>query len=281
MTTYNQADSHSLMSATLLSIIAISIYSFCALYQGRRLLKPAALPPRHDLLHGAISIALALHGIAAFKLITAGQGIDLGILPMTSLSSWCITTLLLISSLRRPLDNLFALLLPITVLCVALPLIFVGPKVQLEKLNMGVVSHILLSMLAHGALAIGTLQAALLATQEKHLKQRVTKGIIQALPPMQTMENLLFEILWLGFILLSLALITGFLYIEDIFAQHLVHKTGLSMAAWVALAILLWGRYKLGWRSQTAARWTFVVFILLMLAYFGSKFVLEIILQRH
>lgn len=269
------------MSATLLSIVAILIYSACTLYQGRRLLVPGNQPPRHHLLHGSISVALACHGIAAFQLITPHHSIDLGILPMTSLSSWCITTLLLITSLRRPLDNLFALLLPITIIATALPIFFVGPQVSFKDLNSGVVSHILLSMLAHGVLAIGALQAALLAAQEKHLKQRSTKGFIQALPPLQTMEALLFEILWLGFILLTLSLITGILYLDNIFAQHLVHKTTLSVAAWLALAILLWGRYQLGWRSQTAARWTFVVFILLVMAYFGSKFVLEIILNRN
>jgi len=267
-----------MISAQLLSLAAIVIYSLCAIYQGRRLLLPNHNPPRHQLLHGAISAALLLHGFAAFKLITVTNNINFGILPMASISGWCITTLLLISSLRRPLDNLFALLLPVTIISAALPLFFIGPVVPLGQLSPGVVSHILLSMLAHGALAIGTLQAALLAAQEKQLKQRATKGFIQALPPLQTMEALLFEILWLGFILLSLSLITGMIYLDDIFAQHLVHKTTLSIAAWLALATLLWGHHQRGWRSQTAARWTFAVFILLMLAYFGSKLVIEIIL---
>jgi ABC-type uncharacterized transport system permease subunit len=268
------------MSANLLTIVAILIYSACALYQGRRLFFPTAKPPRHHLLHGAISVALIFHGIAAFKLITPSDSIDFGILPMTSLSGWCITTLLLISSLRRPLDNLFALMLPITIISAALPIFLVGPQVPFSQLNSGVVSHILLSMLAYGALTIGTLQAILLAIQEKHLKQRSTKGFIQALPPLQTMEALLFEILWLGFILLTLSLISGILYIDNIFAQHLVHKTFFSITAWLVLATLLWGRHQLGWRSQTAARWTFATFILLLLAYFGSKFVLEIVLNR-
>lgn len=267
------------MSANVLSIIAIFIYAACAINQGRRLLKPVIKPARHHILHSAIFIALILHGIAVYKFITPGSSFDLGILPMASLSSWCITSLLLLSSLRRPLDNLFALLLPITILCTALPLIFVSSK-PINTLDNGVIAHILLSMLAQGTLAIAALQATLLATQEKHLKQRVTKGFIQSLPPLQTMENLLFEILWLGFIFLGLSLLTGAIYLNDIFAQHLIHKTILSIAAWIALGILLWGRYKLGWRSQTAARWTFIVFILLMAAYFGSKFVLEIILQR-
>jgi ABC-type uncharacterized transport system permease subunit len=77
---------------------------------------------------------------------------------------------------------------------------------------------------------------------------------------------------------LSASLLTGFLYLEDIFAQHLVHKTVLSIIGWVLLAILLFGRFRFGWRGKTAIRWTLSAFAFLMLAYFGSKLVLEFIL---
>ena len=83
-----------------------------------------------------------------------------------------------------------------------------------------------------------------------------------------------------GFILLSVSLITGFIYLEDMFAQHLVHKTVLSIVAWIAFAVLLWGRYRFGWRGRKAIRWTLVGFAVLMLAYFGSKAVIELILHR-
>jgi ABC-type uncharacterized transport system permease subunit len=91
------------------------------------------------------------------------------------------------------------------------------------------------------------------------------------------METLLFRIIALGYILLSLSLLSGVTYIDDIFAQHLVHKTVLSFAAWVVFAILLWGRWRFGWRGRTAVRWTLSGFGVLMLAYFGSKLVLEFI----
>jgi len=91
---------------------------------------------------------------------------------------------------------------------------------------------------------------------------------------------MLFELIWLGFILLSVSMIAGFLYVDDLFAQDLVHKTVLTIMAWFLFSILLWGRYQLGWRSQTAVRFTLSGFALLMLAYFGSKLVLEVILQR-
>jgi len=92
------------------------------------------------------------------------------------------------------------------------------------------------------------------------------------------MERLLFEMITAGFLLLTLALISGFVFTDDLFAQHLAHKTVLSMIAWVVFATLLGGRYLLGWRSRTALRWTLAGFILLMLAFFGSKAVLELII---
>jgi ABC-type uncharacterized transport system permease subunit len=94
------------------------------------------------------------------------------------------------------------------------------------------------------------------------------------------MENLLFQMLTAGFILLSLSLFSGILFLEDLFAQHLAHKTVFSIIAWLVFGTLLWGRWRFGWRGRTAIRWTLSGFFFLMLAYFGSKLVLEIVLQR-
>ena len=81
-----------------------------------------------------------------------------------------------------------------------------------------------------------------------------------------------------GFILLTLSLLTGAIFLENIFAQHLVHKTSLSLLAWIVFAILLWGRWRSGWRGRRAIRWTLGGFSVLVLAYIGSKLVLELVL---
>ena len=94
------------------------------------------------------------------------------------------------------------------------------------------------------------------------------------------MESLLFQMIAIGFAMLSLALLSGVLFLEDIFAQHLVHKTVLSLTAWLVFSVLLWGRFQFGWRGRTAIRWTLSGFAVLLLAYFGSKFVLELVLMR-
>ena len=94
------------------------------------------------------------------------------------------------------------------------------------------------------------------------------------------MEYLLFRLIWTGEVLLALAILTGALFLENMFAQHLAHKTVLSIVAWLVFAVLLWGKHRLGWRGTTAVRWTLTGFGLLILAYLGSKFVLEVLLQR-
>ena len=143
---------------------------------------------------------------------------------------------------------------------------------------MPIITHILLSVLAHSLLAIATLQALLLSYQYKKLKTRHPKGLIGILPPLQTMETLMFELVWAGFALLTLSILSGLIYLDNIFAQHLAHKTVFSILAWFIYATLLWGRHSIGWRGIIAIRWVLVGFAALMLAYFGSKIVLEVIL---
>jgi ABC-type uncharacterized transport system permease subunit len=110
------------------------------------------------------------------------------------------------------------------------------------------------------------------------LRSRQPGGFIRALPPLETMEHLLFRLIGTGYALLSLSLLSAVPYTQDVVAQHLIHKTTLSVAAWVVFAILLWGRWRFGWRGRTAIRWTLSGFVVLMLAYFGSKLVRELIL---
>jgi ABC-type uncharacterized transport system permease subunit len=101
---------------------------------------------------------------------------------------------------------------------------------------------------------------------------------VQSLPPLNTMERVLFELIWAGMALLSVSIISGLIFIDNMFAQHLAHKTVLSFVAWGVLAVLLTGRYRFGWRGMRAVKWTLWGCGFLPLAYFGSKFVLEILL---
>ena len=178
------------------------------------------------------------------------------------------------------MENLAIVVFPMAAIVVLLDLRYPGQRLLGDEADWSLRLHVITSMLAYALLTLATIQALLLAVQDSHLRSHHPGGFVRALPPLQTMEALLFEMISLGFVLLSVGLATGFVYLEDMFAQHLVHKTVLSIVAWIAFAVLLWGRYRFGWRGRKAIRWTLIGFAVLMLAYFGSKAVIELILDR-
>jgi len=138
--------------------------------------------------------------------------------------------------------------------------------------------HVLISVIAYALLTIAAGQALLVSVQDKRLKSGRTGGILRALPPLKVMESVLFQLLLASFIFLTLALITGFVFLDDMFAQRMVHKTTLSVAAWCLLGLVLIGHFRWGWRGQKAAGITLGAFVTLLLGYFGSKFVIELLL---
>ncbi len=241
---------------------------------------PAVAAPRH-LISALIACGIVAHTISTYLNIATVRGLDFGLYHAASLVFWFICCLALITYLRRkPIDRLLLLLLPLAALAVAGSILFSSAYTPRDDIDGGMVAHIVLSMLAYSVLAFAALQALLLGLQVRELKHKRTRGLIDALPPLQTMEQLLFELIGIGFILLSLSILSGVIFLQDIFAQHLVHKTTFSICAWVIFAMLLCGRTYFGWRGKAAVRWTLIGFALLMVGYFGSKAVLELILQR-
>ena len=127
-------------------------------------------------------------------------------------------------------------------------------------------------------ISLAAIQSGLLAYQDTAIRRHQPVGFIRFLPPLHSMELLLFQILGFGFLFLSASLLSGFFFLEDMLEQQVAHKTVLSIIAWLILGILLFGRLRYGWRGKTAIRWTLFSFAFLMLAFFGSKLVLEYIL---
>jgi ABC-type uncharacterized transport system permease subunit len=152
---------------------------------------------------------------------------------------------------------------------------------QAQPLDWRIQLHAWLSLLAYAALAVAALIAVMLWFQERALRQRQLHGWMRALPPLVQLEALLFRSLSASFVLLTLALITGIVFVENLLTQHLWHKTVLSILSWLVLGALLFGRWRFGWRGPRAVKLTLTSMLLLLLAYFGSRFVLEIILQRN
>jgi ABC-type uncharacterized transport system permease subunit len=224
--------------------------------------------------------ALLLHALIVWKIAFQSGGVDLGFFKIAALLFLVINLACITSLTRRPLQNLLIALFPLSALAVLVSTFAPDTSPVIKHLSSGLILHISSSILAYAVLTLSAIQAAVLALQDHQLKHRHTRGIIQILPPLQLMEAMLFELLWIGVALLTIAIVSGAVFIEDIFAQHLVHKTVLTIAAWLLFSTLLWGHYQLGWRSKTAVRFTLTGFALLMLAFFGSKLVLELILQR-
>jgi ABC-type uncharacterized transport system permease subunit len=135
-------------------------------------------------------------------------------------------------------------------------------------------------VLAFGVLSIAGVYALFVAIIDHFLRRHHLSPFINSLPALDVLEDLLFKLIAVGFILLTVSLASGMLFINDIFAQHLVHKTILSILTWLLFGLLLWGRWRYGWRGSLAVRMTLAGIVLLLLAYFGSKLVLEVFLGR-
>lgn len=224
--------------------------------------------------------AVALHAIALYPQLVTERGLNLGFFNAASLTALITALLLLMASIRQPVENLGIPLLPVAAATMALALWYPNQRAVIAGDSWQLDLHILFSVLAYSMFALAAVQSVLLAIQDNHLRNRHPGGFIRALPPLQVMERLLFQMIAVGYALLSVALLTGILFLEDIFAQHLAHKTILSLTGWVIFGVLLWGRWKFGWRGRKAIGWTLSGFAFLILAYFGSKLVLELILTR-
>ncbi len=269
------------MGLVIISLLAMSLYLAAATRIGITLKSATPLTSsiRTQVMWLGIA-ALLFHSIVLFETIMTANGLNLGLFKAGSLVAWLMVLLLIIAGIRQPLENLTLILLPIAALCILLEISFPSNRFIMQGSPMGLQLHILLSVLAYSLLTIAAFQAVMLSLEDHYLHHKQPTRIMQYLPPLQIMESLLFQIIAAGFFLLSLSLLSGFMFMQDITAQHLIHKTALSIVAWLVFLILLSGRWYFGWRGRVAVRYTLAGFVALMLAYFGSKFVLEIILHR-
>lgn len=269
------------MSHFAIALVAVLLYLAAGGLIAVRLFRREALGNDGRRLALALGFAgLALHTWLIYDAIFSHPGLNLAFFNALALTSWTVVTLLLVSSLTKPVENLGILLLPLAAVTIFLEARYPSIDFMRQPAGWDIKVHVLLSMLAYSLLTLASVQAILLAVQDQHLRSRRPGGFVRALPPLQTMESLLFEMIGAGFVLLTLALASGFAFLEDMFAQHLVHKTVLSTLGWLVFGGLLIGRLRYGWRGRTAIIWTLSGFVILILAYFGSKAVLELILQR-
>ena len=225
-------------------------------------------------------LAAGLHTIYIGLLCQQQNGFSFGVLSVASLSMLGVVLVLLLTALTKPVEKLGLVLFPLAAIILGLDVI-IDPSPHLLPVHTGAMAvHILTSILAFSLLTVAALQAILLAIQNNQLKRHPPTRFILLLPSLQTMETLLFQMITAGVLVLTVSLGTGFLFLHDLFAQHLAHKTVLSLLAWGIFCAILIGRQRYGWRGRVAANWILAGFLLLLLGYFGSKFVLELILTK-
>lgn len=264
------------MSPLTIGILSISCYVISTVLLSADIIKEKS----H--IHSIYPGWMAVFSHFAYITTTSLQhnALDFGLFSIGSTITAIIALLLLLLSLSKPIDKLGVAIFPLAVLMLTLTLVYPTTIQTIQNYSWQMNTHIFSSIIAFSLLNIAALQAIFLSIQEQQLRKHPPRKIILTLPPLQTMESLLFQLISTGVIFLTVSLFSGFIFIDDLFAQHLAHKTVLSILAWLIFSALLYGRSRYGWRGQTAIQWTLIGFTSLLLAYFGSKLALELILQK-
>ncbi|HYM48305.1 MAG TPA: cytochrome c biogenesis protein CcsA [Burkholderiaceae bacterium] len=238
---------------------------------------------------GAVLIlALILHGALLLHGMYQGEQLRFGFAHALSATLWITALIVCVETLFTASRGMFLLVLPLTALASFLPVLYPGAIVGRSSASPLFQVHLLLAILAYSLLTIAAIHALLMATMERRLHGEAVvapgrlASVIDRLPPLLAMEGVLFRLITVGFVLLTATLVTGIFFSEELFGRPLRfdHKTVFAIAAWIVFGGLLLGRLVFGWRGRTALRWTITGFAMLMLAYVGSHFVLEVLLQR-
>lgn len=268
----------------MLSLAVFAIYLcsclwlFAAVWQGD---SQRAVPGK--LLTGLITagLAMSLHAYLLYRTLFLGPDLALNTPEAASLVGWIIAVISVWTTWRRPR---FAGLAGLLLLCVGLAAAITDDGSRdfvTSQSGWELAAHIVVAIVAYALVTLGATIALALIALDHRLRRHQPLGVMGKLPSVEALESAMFQTISAGFALLTLTLFSGFIFVQDLVAQHLSHKVALSCIAWLILGILLIGRWRLGWRGRIAARWTLGGFVLLGLAYFGSKFVLEVILGRH
>lgn len=273
------------MQSILPYLVSALLYAAMAAYFWRLHWSPAAqdmTPARGVAERACVLATLTVHGLVLFSVMFAGSTLRIGVGDAISAILWLTVLIYWIGSLFYRLEGLQALILPVAAVAAFLPALLPAAKPLPNTELLAFKLHLLMSMAAYSLFTIASLHVLLMAMLERRLHLGSLPAGLRRLPPLLTMENLLFRIIWAGFIMLTLTLVSGVFFSEEVFgkAARLNHKTVFGFVSWTVFAALLLGRHFRGWRGRVAVRWTLAGFLLLVLAYLGSKFVLEVLLGR-
>ena len=263
----------------LLHVLVAAIYAATAWARWPR---NAAQPPRRGAGQLLLALALVLHAIAIFRAIVRPDGLDLSFVNALSLVAGLAVLAAWLTGVLRTLPGVAAVVLPVAAVCALLPPLAASPHRIAFAGDPWAEAHIGIALVAYALFVVVALQALVMTGLEKRLHRGRPAATAGATPPLLTLERYMFRLLGVGFVLLTFTLVSGILFSEQIFgkAVPLTHKNVFSVAGWLAFAVLLFGRWRYGWRGRTALKWILGATVLLVLGYLGSKFVLEVILHR-
>jgi ABC-type uncharacterized transport system permease subunit len=240
-----------------------------------------------------LGVALLVHGLLLHTTIFPQNAMVFGFAFALSAMFWLGAGIYWIESFFFPLDGLRLLVLPLACVASVMPLIFGGVRVLSYSAAPMFKLHFLIANIAYGLLAIAALHAILMLMVEKrlqnmrgtatrHTSNSWVSSWLDTLPPLLTLEKLLFRLISAGFVLLTLTLISGVAFNEQLVdkAFKLDHKTVFAILSWLMFGALLTARRVSGWRGRAALRWVLASFVALLLAYVGSRFVFEVLLHR-
>ena len=253
-------------------------------------LRPRVPAARHSLL----LLALILHGILLHVTVFPPDRMVFGFAFALSAMLWLSICIYWIESFFFPLDGLGLLALPLACVATLMPLAFGGVRVLSYAADPLFELHFMIANVAYGLLALAALHAVLMLLVGRRLKAMRGPGArpaadggwlggwLDTLPPLLTLEKLLFRLITAGFVLLTLTLISGILISEQLLNRAMLfdHKTVFAVLSWLMFGALLIGRGLYGWRGRAALRWVLASFASLFLAYVSSRFVLEVLLHR-
>ena len=254
-----------------LAYILVSIYLGWALATDRPIHKWGTL--------GMLLTGMVAHAVLLYPYIVTLYGLNFNLFNTLSLISLFFLLFYVLFCLYRPIVSLGILAAPTALVGMITGYLVHAPYQPLTNVSMGLEAHIILSLAAYCVLLMAAVQALFLRLQIRELKQSsIHRFWVNKLPSLQSMEALLYDMIMVGFVLLSIALGLGFVYVQDMMAQHIAHKTVFSVLSWLLFGALLVGNWRAGWRGKQAANITIYAFILLAIGFVGSKFVLELLL---
>ncbi|AEE65587.1 cytochrome assembly protein [Bordetella pertussis] len=277
-------------SGIVFHAVAALAYAVLAGSLWRRLQGRGSVDQASKLTRTGLLGALALHGVALQQAMLGTQHLYIGWALALSAAVWLGLVVFWLESLLIRIDGLQLLLLPAAAIVTAIAALFPQAQLVPHANNPWLRAHLLIALAAYGLITIAALHAMLMALLDRHLhrpldapaERSIVGRVLDAQPPLLVQERLLFRVIWIGFVVLTLAVGSGSVASITLTGKFLPfdHKTIFTLLSWATFGVLLLGRHICGWRGRVALRWTLTGFAFLILAYTGSRFVLEVILHR-